>query len=131
METPIQKKEHKSQPQVQGKFQLSPDKLAELKDQNSGLDLLTVGVPGIGVVVLAPAASGDARRFRKRTMGKEAVKYSRDDCFEELARCSIVWPTVEELDAELEAKRKTLAWIEIGNHAAALAGLDVEKLEGN
>lgn len=122
-----------SPPKVKGKFQLSQEQYEELKATHDGLETLVVGVPHIGVVVLIPASRGDQRRFMDKTMGnqKTVERTKRFEAFEELARVSLAWPTVDELDAEIETKRKYMAWIELGTHAAKLAGLNTDELEGN
>jgi len=115
--------------QVEGKFQLTVEQYNAIKDEYPDLDTRVIGVPGIGKVVIIPPAAGDQRRFRQKIDPK--ARGTRSDALEELARVSVVWPSVQELDREIERRRKGLAWPEIGSHAAELAGFSTEQLEGN
>lgn len=116
---------------VRGRFQLTQEEFNSIQRQYPELDLLKVGVDGIGVVVLKAADRGDYKRFSKKTLGKNAAKYDRDDVYEELARCGVAWPPVDELEHEIDAKRKWGAWSSLGAHVARLGGIDSEEIEGN
>ena len=120
-------------PMVNGRFKLTQEELEVVKLEHEGLETLVVGVPGIGVVVLIPASRGSQRRFMDKTMGsaKTVDKTKRFEAFEELARVSVAWPPIEELEAEIDAKRKYMAWVDLGGYAAKLAGMNTDELEGN
>lgn len=118
-------------PEVPGRFQLSKEEFEAVQAENDDLDLMTVGVKGLGVVVLKPATRPVQNRFMERILGAKSDKHKKHQVLEELARCSVAWPSVEDLEAEIDRKRKYMAWVDLGNQAAKVAGLDVEEIEGN
>ena len=109
------------------RFQLSEEQFAELATNDPDVKLLKVGVKGIGVVVIKPPSRGDFRRFSKK-LGKGS---DDPDTLEELARCCVVWPSLDDLEKEIEKRRKYGAWVGLGNQAGKLSGLITEEIEGN
>lgn len=114
-----------------GRFQLASEEFDTMRDKNEGIDLQPCSVPGVGVVVLWPATRPNQQRFRKKTMGKDQAKFDRGQALAELGKGSVLWPPVDELEEEVETKRRHLAWVQLGAAAAALAGMATEAIEGN
>lgn len=109
------------------KFALSQDEFDQIQAKDPDVDLLKVGIKGIGVVVLKPPSRGDVTRFTKKMERGTDTSEAK----EELARSCVAWPRLEELDTEIDKRRKYGAWLGLANEAAKLSGIVLDDIEGN
>jgi hypothetical protein len=126
METAVQSGSQPMVGEVTGKFQLSQE---ERETIAAGRETRACGVPGIGVVLITLPSKDDQLSFRTNAMGKGVERHDKDNAFEALARASIIWPPLKDLDAELDQTRKYMALIQIGAEASQLAGMDTDKVD--
>jgi len=111
--------------------ELNKLELEEIEAKQGGLDIAHIKVRGLGSVVVVPPTRGDLTRFQRKARGVKGKDGDLPSALEELARCCVVYPTVPELEAEIEAKRKHGTWLAIGNAAIELSGAGAEEVLGN
>jgi hypothetical protein len=105
---------------------------AKIRSEHGDLDLAHVKIRGLGSVIVLPPSRGDLTRFQRKVGG--AGKRGGGDtpaALEELARCCVAYPKVDELDKAIESKRKYGAWVAIGSAAIELSGAGAEEVSGN